>query len=61
MKYRGTMQTKWTKAMKEKVVQLNHTERVTDAGSHLWEDYMKTILELYVKSIKRYRVAALKL
>ena len=35
--------------MKEKVVQLNHTERVTDAGSHLWEDYMKTILELYVK------------
>ena len=47
--------------MKEKVVQLNHTERVTDGGSHLWKDCMKTILELYVKSIKRYRVAALKL
>lgn len=37
---------KKTKAMTERVIQKEHTERTAYAGSGLWEDCMKTIPEL---------------
>ena len=50
------------KAMTERVVQQDHSERAVYGGSGLWKCCMKTIPELRVKEVKaskRCRVAAL--
>jgi len=42
------------KAMTERVVQQDHSERAVYGGSGLWEYCMKTIPELCVKEVKNF-------